>query len=133
MKKMIPTRVQEAVDQYVEIYQVWKQLEVRMKSLRDVILPFMKEHEIQEIPDKLNMRKVQLFITQRAAMTSRYTTYDFAELAALMNPALLEKCVVSVVDKEKVMALSSLGEIDESILTHKSTQSSYSLQVRNAK
>lgn len=130
MQETIPAQVQDAVDQYMELHQVSKQLESRMKDLREVILPFMKENEVELIRDNNLTGKVQLSVTERATMTSRYTTYGLEELAKLLDPTLLQKCVVSLVDKDKLEALSKLGEIDANVLTHKSTKPSYSLMVR---
>jgi hypothetical protein len=130
MNETVPVQIQDAVDQYMELHQVSKQLEERMKELREIILSFMKEHEMKQIHDKNRTGKVQLSVTERATMTSRYTTYDLAELAKSLNPVQLQKCVVSVVDKEKLDALSKLGEVDADVLAQKTTKPSFSLIVR---
>lgn len=130
VKMNIPESIQSAVDQYVEIYQVSKQLEERMKELKSLILSFMRENEFSEIPDSNHYGKVQLSVSERATLTARYTTYNLDELAKLLDAATLDRCVVSVVDKDKLAALSKLGEVDDDILEHKSTRPSYALTVR---
>lgn len=130
MQGEISEPVQEAVNQYMELHQVSKQLEERMKELREVILPFMKEHEVGQILNTNRTGKVQLSVTERVPVTSRYSTYDVEELAKLLDPLLLQKCVVTVVDKDRLDALSKLGEVDSDVLAHKSTKPSYSLVVR---
>lgn len=126
----IPDQIQMAVDQYVELYQVSKQLEERMKGLKDVILQFMKEQNVDQLRDANQVGKVLLLVSERATTTARYTTYDLAEIASLLEPDLLEKCVARVIDKEKLNALSKLGEVSADVLAHKTTKPSYSLSVR---
>lgn len=130
MRDNIPEEIQSAVDQYVELYQVSKQLEDRMKELKVSILTFMNENGVDDIMDRQGRGKVQLSVTERATLTSRYTTYDMDVVANMLDSAVLERCVVSVVDKEKLEALSQLGEVDSAILSHKSTKPTQALSVK---
>ncbi|WP_067623142.1 DUF7376 domain-containing protein [Alicyclobacillus acidiphilus] len=130
MAENIPDTVQDAVDQYVESYQVYKQLEERIQSLRKVIEPFMKESGIDVIPDRKRIGRVQLTVQERAKLTSRYTTYEVEQLRQVLAPDLVEKCLVEVVDKDKVEALSKLGEIPPQTSEFKSVTPTYSLSVR---
>lgn len=126
----MPEFIQTEVDQYIELYQVSKQLEGRMKDLKSKILSFMQENQMDEIWDSKRTGKVQLSASERAPLTTRYTTYDIDVLSTLLTPTILERCVVSVIDKEKLEALRQLGEVDEEVLSHKSTQNAYALKVR---
>lgn len=130
MQENIPPQIQDAVDQYMELHQVSKQLDERMKELKDLIVSFMKESEFEHIRDKNRTGKVQLVVIERASVTARYTTYNLEELTNLLEPALLQRCTVSVIDKDKLEALSKLGEVATDVLSHKSTKPSYSLNVR---
>ena len=130
MAEHIPHTVQDAVDQYMEFYQVSKQLEERMQALRKVIEPFMKENGLNAIRDRNKTGKVQLNVQERAKMTSRYTTYTAEELSKALDPNLVQRCLVEVIDKDKVEALVKLGEISTDLSAYKSTTTTYSLGVR---
>ena len=130
MNENIPGTVQDAVDQYMEFYKVYKQLEERMQEMRKIIEPFMKDNGVDAISDRKQTGKVQLTLQERAKMTSRYTTYDIAELSKAVEPNLVKKCLVEVVDKDKVEALAKLGELPHDISSYRSTAQSYSLMVR---
>ncbi|MFB5190657.1 DUF7376 domain-containing protein [Alicyclobacillus fastidiosus] len=133
MAETIPDVVQDAVDQYVELYQVFKQLEERVQALRKEIEPFMKDSGIESISDRNRLGKVQMTVQNRAKMTSRYTTYDVHELSKLLSPELVEKCLVEVVDRERVDALTKLGEISSEVAAHRAVTPTYGLTVRFGK
>lgn len=130
MIENIPDNVQDAVDQYMELYQVYKQLEERIQGLRKVIEPFMKENSVDFMRDRNRTGKVQLTVQERAKLTSRYTTYDAAELLKVLDSSMVQKCLVEVVDKDKVEALSKLGELPADVSTYRMTAPTYSLMVR---
>lgn len=127
---VIPETIQDAVDQYLELYTVSKQLEERMKELRSPIEAFMKEQQVPFIFDRQRTGKVQLGQTDRATATARYTTYALEDVLPLLPQASVEKCVVQVVDKDKLEALAKLGEVPSVVLEHKATRPSYSFSVR---
>ncbi|QSO46504.1 hypothetical protein JZ786_18850 [Alicyclobacillus mengziensis] len=130
MTANIPGQVQDAVDQYMELYQVSKQLDERMSALRKVIEPFMRDNEISAIRDRNRTGKVQLNVQERARMTARYTTYEVEQLSKLLEPHLIQRCLVEVVDKDKVEALSKLGELPADVIDYRTTSPTYSLTVR---
>lgn len=130
MLEPIPSTIQDAVDQYMELHQVSKQLEERMKTLRQAIEPFMREHAVDYIRDKNRTGKVQLTMLERATMTSRFTTYEVEAMSKALEPSALKRCLVEVVDKDKLEALCKLGEIPADVLAYKSTKPTYSLTVR---
>lgn len=129
MSENIPNQVQDAVDQYMELYQVYKQLEERIQGLKKVIETFMREHEVDSIPDRNRTGRVQLNVQERAKLTSRYTTYDVEDLSKVLDLNLVQKCLVEVVDKDKVEALSKLGVFPD-VSPYKVTSQTYSLLVR---
>ena len=126
----IPGTIQDAVDQYMELYQVSKQLEERMLTLRKVIEPFMRDNAVDSVRDRNRTGKVQLTVQERAKVTARYTTYELDELCKVLDPSLIQRCVVEVVDKDKVEALAKLGEIPSTVSEHRTTVPTYSLTVR---
>lgn len=130
MNDNIPGAVQDAVDQYMEIYKVYKQLEERMQETRKIIEPFMKDNGVDAISDTKQTGRIQLTLQERAKMTSRYTTYDIADLSKAVEPNLVKKCLVEVIDKDKVEALAKLGELPSNVSSYRSTAQSYSLTVR---
>jgi hypothetical protein len=129
----IPEAVQDAVDQYVKLYQVFKQLEEKIQELRKEIEPFMKDNGTDSIPDRNHIGKVHMTVQKRAKMTSRYTTYDVDELSKALEPTVVKKCLVEVVDRDKVDALTKLGEIPSELADHRAVMPTYSLTVRFAK
>ncbi|WP_026961487.1 hypothetical protein [Alicyclobacillus herbarius] len=122
--------VQVAVDHYLELYAEAKQLEKKMDALRKVIEVYMKENDLEQMAHSNGGGWIQLVPQERPVMTSRYTTYDTAELANLLPPAVRKKCLVEVVDKDKLEALAKLGEVPEDVLQRKVTRSSVSWVVR---
>lgn len=126
----IPAEILDAVDQYLELYTVYKQLEARLKELRTYIEPFMRENSLEHIGNRNRTGRVQLTLAERPSATARYSTYDLAEILALLEPSAAEKCVVNVVDKDKLEALAKLGEVPTEVLEHRITKPTYSLSVR---
>jgi hypothetical protein len=133
MSVRVRADIQLAVDQYLELYSVYKQLEKKIDELRKVIEPYMKENELKDIFNSDGTGRVQLALTERPVVTSRYTTYDVDELSGLLKPGVWKKCVVEVVDKEKLEALAKMGEVPEEVLARKVTRPSYSMVVRYEK
>lgn len=130
MPGSVKKEMQLAVDQYLSVYQDYKKLKDELDSLKEVIEPYMKENELPFIEGTDGRGKVELTLQERPAMNARYTTYDIQEIASLLSPALKKKCVVEVVDKEKLEALCKLGEVPEEVLKRKLTKQSYSFVTR---
>lgn len=114
--------IQVAVDQYLNIYQEHKKLKEQLDGLREVIQPYMDEHELPFIEATDGRGRVEVSHQERPVMNARYTTYDAAEIAQLLQPSLRKKCIVEVVDKEKLEALCKLGEAPSSVLERKITK-----------
>jgi hypothetical protein len=133
MSVRVRADIQLAVDQYLELYSVYKQLEKKIDELRKVIEPYMKENGLDHVANSDGTGRVQLTLAERPIMTSRYTTYDADEICSLLNASVWKKCVVEVVDKEKLEALAKMGEVPEEVLAHKVTKPSYSMVVRYEK
>ncbi|MDQ0189852.1 hypothetical protein JI721_06720 [Alicyclobacillus cycloheptanicus] len=133
MRDDIPKSVQDAVDQYIEVYRVYKQLEERMQEMRNIIEPYMKANDVQVISDRQHSGKIHLTVQERAKVTSRYTLYDVDALSQLLDSTMMKKCLVEVVDKEKVEALCKMGELPEEVSTCRSVSPTYSFSVRLTK
>ncbi len=133
MSVRVRADIQLAVDQYLELYSVYKQLEKKIDELRKVIEPYMKENGLEHVANSDGTGRVQLALAERPIVTSRYTTYDADEICSLLNASVWKKCVVEVVDKEKLEALAKMGEVPEEVLARKVTKPSYSMVVRYEK
>ena len=130
MDAPVPHHVQDAVDKYLQLHAVSKQLEDKMKELRGIIEQFMKQNEVDSISDSNHTGRVLLSLVDRPLTTARYTTYHIDELTDVLETDVLRRCIVEVVDRDRLEALSKLGEIPSDILSRKSTRPSYSLAVR---
>jgi hypothetical protein len=130
MPGSVKKEMQLAVDQYLSVYQEYKKMKDQVDTLREVIEPYMKENDLPFIEGTDGRGKVERTLQERPTMNARYTTYDIHEIAGLLSPALKKKCVVEVVDKDKLEALCKLGEVPEDILNRKVTKQSYSFVAR---
>lgn len=129
----IRSDVQVAVDQYLELYVEAKKIEKKLDALRQVIEAYMKENGLDRVDHTDGRGHIQLTVQERPIMTSRYTTYDAGDIASLLPPNVRKKCIVEVIDKEKLEALEKLGEVSEEVLSRKQTKSSVSWVVRYQK
>lgn len=125
--------MQAAVDHYLHLYNESKKLEEQLKVLRGVIEPYMKSNNVDAIAGSDGLQRIELTQQSRPVMTSRYSSYDVTEISGLLQPAARKKCVVEVVDKDKLEALCKLGELPETLLSHKVTSTTHSFSVRSGK
>ncbi|SFV08305.1 hypothetical protein [Alicyclobacillus macrosporangiidus] len=125
--------IQVAVDQYLELYAEAKKMEKKLEALRQVIEAYMKENGLDQVEHTDRRGHIQLIVQQRPITTSRYTTYDAAEISSLLPPNVRKKCIVEVIDKDKLEALAKLGEVSADVLSRKQTNSSVSWVVRYQK
>jgi hypothetical protein len=130
MPVRLPREVQLAVDEYLELYRQYKQIDAALKELRGVIEPFLKEHAESAIEGSNGEGKIELTRTQRPIMNAQYTTYGLADISALLPANVLKKCTVQVIDKDRLEALGKLGEIPEDVLGCRQTKESVSFTVR---
>lgn len=126
----VAAEIQLAVDKYVELYKTCKEMEERMEELRAAIEPYMHQAGLAAVDATDGSAFIALGVSQRPVMNARYTTYGLEEVAPLLTPALRRRCVVEVVDKEKLEALCKLGELPEDILARKLTRTASSFSVR---
>jgi hypothetical protein len=131
MPASIHKDIQVAVDQYVRLYEQQKTLKEELDALRHVIEPYMKEQGLQIITATDGRARLELSQQQRPVMNARYTTYDIQDIIPLLSASVRKKCVVEVVDKEKLEALHKLGEVPADVLARKVTKPTYSFTVRS--
>jgi hypothetical protein len=125
--------MQLAVDQYLQVYQECKRLKDQLDTLKEVIEPYMHEYEFPSIEGTDGRGKVELSKQERPVMNARFTTYDVNDISTLLQPSQRKKCIVEVVDKDKLEALCKLGEVTAEVLEHKITKTSYSFSARFSK
>lgn len=125
--------MQMSVDQYLTLYHEYKQLKEQLDALRELIEPYMRDNGFGYIEASDGHAKVELTKQERTPQTSRYSAYDVQEIAGLLTPALRKKCIVEVVDKDKLEALCKLGEIPGEVLERKQTKPGYTFAVRMIK
>lgn len=119
VKQIINDTVQRAVDDYIELYVQYKDLEKKLKGLRNVIEPYMQDNNIEEICGLTINGCIKIETQDRPIVSAKYTTYDVDKVINILNDELKAKCIVNVVDKDKLEALHKLGEISEEILAFK--------------
>ncbi len=131
MPASIRKDIQVAVDEYVRLYEQQKALKEELDALRGVIEPYMKEQGLPNITATDGRARLEITEQQRPVMNARYTTYDIQDIAPLLSASVRKKCVVEVVDKEKLEALHKLGEVPADVLARKVTKSTSSFTVRS--
>jgi len=119
---VIKKEIQVAVDAYLATIVEEKRVREELDRLRKVIEPYMKDHEVSAIEASDGRGKVELKQQVRATVSARYTTYDLAEVAPMLTPTVRKKCVVDVIDRDKLEALHKLGEVSAEIMEHKVTK-----------
>jgi hypothetical protein len=122
--------IQLAVDQYLNLYRQFKAIKDELDGLRKVIEPYMRENELDVILASDGRGQVERTVQERPVMNARYTTYDLAELSSLLPANVRKKCVVEVIDKERLEALHRLGEVSDAILQCKVTKPSHQFSAR---
>jgi hypothetical protein len=126
----VAAEIQLAVDKYVELYKLCKETEGKMEALRAAIEPYMQESGLSAIDATDGSAFVSFGVSERPVMNARYTTYELEEVSSFLTSAQRRRCVVEVVDKEKLEALCKLGELPEDILTRRLTRTVRSFSVR---
>lgn len=121
----IPKHIQLAVDTYVDLYREYKELEAKVQELKSTIEPFMKETGYDALLTSNGTGKVELLKQQRVTSTTRYSTYTLEDIATYLTPSLRKKCIVEVVDKDKLESLCKLGEISSEVLERKAAKEMY--------
>ena len=121
------------VDQYLSIYQECKKMQEQLDELREIIESYMKENKVDSLEGTRGQGKIELKQQERPIMNARYTTYSLDDISNVIPANMKKKCIVEVVDKDKLEALCKLGEVSNDILQMKQTKTSYSFNVRLAK
>lgn len=126
MPIQLPQEVQIAVDTYLAGYRQSKELESKLKSLRSVIEPFLKQHPDAVLEATDGSGKIELTTSRRPVMNAQYTTYSVEDIAPLLPANVLRKCTVQVVDKDCLESLGKLGQVPDEVLALKQTRESLS-------
>lgn len=130
MQQLIKKEMQVAIDEYLRVYKEYKRLEDALGELRQIIEPYMKEQALNSVEGSDGLGRLDLSLQQRPIMNARYTTYALEDMADCLTHALKKKCVVEVVDKDKLEALCKLGELPQEVLERKTVRASYSFIAR---
>lgn len=117
-KARIRKDIQEKVDMYIELDAQYKAIEKQLKQLRKEIEPYMDEQGIKRI-DGTNGGYIELVDTNRAILTSRYTSYDLNGVLSLLDEEAKKQCVVKVVDKDVLELLVKTGKAPEDVYKYK--------------
>lgn len=125
--------MQLAVDRYLELYKENKRLKDEMDLLKGEIETYMQDNQLHVLEGTASSGKVERILQERPPMNSRYTTYDLNTISQFLTPSLKKKCVVEVVDKEKLESLCKLGQISSEVLELKLSKTSYSFVTRVSK
>lgn len=126
MPMRLPQDVQIAVDTYLALYRQSKELDSRLKSLRSVIEPFLKEHPDAVLDATDGSGKIELTASRRPIMNAQYTTYNIEDITPHLPAHILRKCTVQVIDKDRLESLGKLGQIPDEVLELKQTRESLS-------
>jgi hypothetical protein len=113
---VIPSEIQDIVEEFIEAHAKLKDLESRVKKLRTVIEPYMKTNSIEELIGIAQSGKILLGTMDRPHITSQYTYYNTPEIVQLISPEARIKCLVTLIDKEALEALAVLKEVPEEVL-----------------
>ncbi|MDB5083436.1 MAG: hypothetical protein JWN30_322 [Bacilli bacterium] len=130
MNGNIQKEIQFAVDHYINVYKEYKKIKDQLDDLHGIIEPYMKENDLTSIHSSDGRGKVELLMQERPIMNARYTTYDVEQVANLLTASSKKKCIVEVVDKDKLEALCKLGEVSADVLQHKLTRAGTSFVTR---
>lgn len=112
-KTEVPLEIQSAVDRYIELSKMRSEIEKEMKTLRNIVEPYMEANEIAEIKGtKTGM--VAIEPRNMPPISAIYTSYNI-DLIKVLPTTLKKQCVVEVIDREKVEALDKLGKLPDGI------------------
>jgi uncharacterized protein YhaN len=117
-KARIRKDIQEKVDAYLELDAQLKAIEKQLKQLRNEIEPYMDEHGLKRI-DGTNGGYIELVETNRAIVTSRYTSYNLDGVLSLLDEEAKKQCIVKVVDKDVLELLVKTGRAPKEVYQHK--------------
>jgi hypothetical protein len=115
----IDKNIQMAVDQYLIMHKEYKDLEKKLSKLREAIEQYMDDNNLESIKALTNEGIVILDSMERPIVTSRYTYYDMNPIISQIDESAKLKCLVTLIDKEALEALATLGEVSKSVLTYK--------------
>jgi hypothetical protein len=101
--------IQEAVDKYIDIDAEYKKLGKQLKALRGEIEPYMEEKGLTRI-DGTGRGAIELVATNRANITSKFSSYDPA-VVSLLDAESAKMCKVEVIDKDVLEGLVKMGKI----------------------
>jgi hypothetical protein len=112
---VIPEDIQEAVDEYVPLHKAYKEMEAQLKKLRKQIEPFMEENSVDLIMNTDKTGSIALVDSNMAIVTAQYTSYS-TELLAKLGKEVVEMVAETVVNKDKLEAMVSLGAIEPEVI-----------------
>jgi hypothetical protein len=107
--------IQEYVDEYVQLHRQCKEIEAQLKSLRKKIEPFMEENGIDSIMNTDKTGAIALEPANMAIVSAQYTTYS-KELLAVLGQEVIDMVVETVVDRDKLDALVTLGAVESDMI-----------------
>jgi hypothetical protein len=111
----IPENIQQDVDEYVLLHRQCKELEAQLKKLRKEVEPYMEENELDIIMNSDRTGAIALEPANQAIVTAQYTTYS-KELLAVLGKEVIEMVVETVVDRDKLDALVTLGAVQSDVI-----------------
>jgi chromosome segregation ATPase len=129
-KDHVKKDIQSKVDEHIQLHAEYKELEKRLKQLRDEIEPYMDEKDIMELSGT-DGGKIMRVEQSRPEVTSRYTKYDINIIEPQLPATARKKCVVKVIDADALKALGTLGEIDQSIIAMATKKTIISFTVKH--
>lgn len=129
-KDHVKKDIQSKVDEHIQLHAEYKELEKRLKQLRDEIEPYMDEKGIVELAGT-DGGKIMRVEQSRPEVTSRYTQYDINIIEPQLPATARKKCVVKVIDADALKALGTLGEIDQSIIAMATKKTIISFTVKH--
>lgn len=121
--------IQATVDEHINMYIEYKNLEKKLKSSRDSIEPYMKDKSLVEIKGT-GGGAIQLVEQNRAPMTTNFTKYEASAIIPLLNANAKKKCVVQLINGEILEAMATLGEVSKELLSFKVTKQSHNFTVQ---
>ena len=128
-KPKIPEEIQMDVDDYLELHEMYTQLEAQLKKLRKNIEPFMEVNDITRIEGS-NGKAIEIVDQVRANVTSNFTTYDVDAVRDMVPKRYLNQVIVECVDRDKLEALVKLGRVKQTVYRHKTFKSTPCFMVR---
>jgi hypothetical protein len=73
---VVPLDIQNIVEELIEAHAKLKALEQQVKKLREIIEPFMKTNNLEELIAKTQVGKIILGMQDRPHITAQYTYYN---------------------------------------------------------